>query len=354
MTLRSILTGLILFASAMAQGPVYYSGADTVNTIKNASYCPDTSLVANTITCQTAIGFAGYLPGQTVDVLLANTVSGATTIGINGLAGGPKAVTYNGANPLTSAIGWIAGATARLTFDGTRFVMQGIVGASGGPGNVVAVGNLTPNAIVTGAGPQAIQTPSPTSTLDSNGNEVLAGSLTVGGGTPPPLPAGAGSCVFLGKPNYTAWCVPTVLNQQLALFFLNAVPSANQVLLFGATAGGESQGVFTTFLSTNLTDSASISRIIASGTSALGTSAIAGNSCATVVTTIATGTASTDSISWSPNADISGVTGYGVASTDGLKVYPYPTTNNVNWRVCNGTGSSITPGAVTLNWRVTR
>lgn len=100
--------------------------------------------------------------------------------------------------------------------------------------------------------------------------------------------------------------------------------------------------------------SATITQTIASGTSALGTSAIAANVCATVVTTTATGTASTDAIGWSPNADISGVTGYGVASTDGLKVYPYPTTNNVNWRVCNGTGTSITPGAVTLNWRVTR
>jgi len=93
---------------------------------------------------------------------------------------------------------------------------------------------------------------------------------------------------------------------------------------------------------------------VASGTSALGTSAISANSCATVVTTAATGTLSTDTITWAPNADISGVTGYGVASTDGLKVYPYPTSGNVNWRVCNGTGSSITPGAVTLNWRVVR
>lgn len=93
---------------------------------------------------------------------------------------------------------------------------------------------------------------------------------------------------------------------------------------------------------------------IASGISALGTGAISANTCATVVTTSATGTASTDTISWTPNVDISGITGYGVVSTDGLKVYPYPTANNVNWRVCNGTGSSITPGAVTLNWRVVR
>lgn len=97
-----------------------------------------------------------------------------------------------------------------------------------------------------------------------------------------------------------------------------------------------------------------VTQTIASGTSVLGTSAIAANACATVVTTTATGTASTDTITWSPNADISGVTGYGITSTDGLKIYPYPTTNNVNWRVCNGTAASITPGAVTLNWRVVR
>ncbi len=93
---------------------------------------------------------------------------------------------------------------------------------------------------------------------------------------------------------------------------------------------------------------------IANGTSALGTSAISANTCATLVTTAATGALATDAISWSPNADISGVTGYGFTATDGLKVYPYPTTNNVNWKVCNSTGTSITPGAVTLNWRIVR
>jgi len=100
--------------------------------------------------------------------------------------------------------------------------------------------------------------------------------------------------------------------------------------------------------------SATITQTIASGTSALGTTAISANSCASVVTTAATGTASTDTITWAPNADISGVTGYGYTSTDGLIIYPYPTSNNVNWKVCNATASSITPGAVTLNWRVVR
>ena len=90
------------------------------------------------------------------------------------------------------------------------------------------------------------------------------------------------------------------------------------------------------------------------GTATLGTSAISGNSCATAVTVTAANVLTTDTISWTPNADISGVTGYGVASTDGLKIYPYPTSGNVNFKVCNGTGTSITPGAVTLNWRVSR
>lgn len=93
---------------------------------------------------------------------------------------------------------------------------------------------------------------------------------------------------------------------------------------------------------------------VASGTSALGTGSIGANACASVVTTAATGTLSTDTINWTPNADIGGVTGYGAASTDGLIVYPYPTSGNVNFHVCNATGASITPGAVTLNWSVRR
>jgi hypothetical protein len=94
--------------------------------------------------------------------------------------------------------------------------------------------------------------------------------------------------------------------------------------------------------------------VVASGTSALGTGAISANTCATAVTATATGATTTDRISWTPNADISGVTGYGKASTDGLIIYPYPTAGNVNFKVCNAAGTSITPGAVTLNWAVVR
>lgn len=93
---------------------------------------------------------------------------------------------------------------------------------------------------------------------------------------------------------------------------------------------------------------------IASGTASLGTSAIASGACATVVTVSATGVAATDTITWAPNASIKAVTGYAPSTSGGLSVVPYPTANNVNFDVCNFTASSVTPGAVTLNFRVVR
>jgi len=94
---------------------------------------------------------------------------------------------------------------------------------------------------------------------------------------------------------------------------------------------------------------------VASGTASLGTSAISSGSCASVVTVSASGVATTDTIKFTPNADPTSVTGYGASSSGAvLSVYAYPTANNVNFKVCNSTGSSITPGSMTLNWEVTR
>jgi hypothetical protein len=99
---------------------------------------------------------------------------------------------------------------------------------------------------------------------------------------------------------------------------------------------------------------ATIPRVVASGTAALGTSAITSASCATVVTATATGTATTDVVDASFNGDPSAVTGYAPVTTGMLTILSYPTTNTVNFKVCNTTGSSITPGAITLNWSVRR
>jgi hypothetical protein len=93
---------------------------------------------------------------------------------------------------------------------------------------------------------------------------------------------------------------------------------------------------------------------IFTGTATLGTSSINSGACATVVTVGATGTLTTDIISFTPNADITAVTGYAPVTAGGLAIYPYPTADNANFKVCNPTSSSITPGAVTLNFMVTR
>lgn len=93
---------------------------------------------------------------------------------------------------------------------------------------------------------------------------------------------------------------------------------------------------------------------IASGSVALGTTAIASASCATVVTASATGTATTDVLSYSFNADPTGITGFAPSSSGMLTILAYPTANTANFKVCNNTAASITPGAVTLNWRVAR
>jgi hypothetical protein len=91
---------------------------------------------------------------------------------------------------------------------------------------------------------------------------------------------------------------------------------------------------------------------VASGTITLPTTAIASNTC-TLATATATGATTADTLSWSPNADIHSVTGYG--GTSGfLTIYPYITANTANLNVCNFTGSSITPGAVTVNFRINR
>ena len=93
---------------------------------------------------------------------------------------------------------------------------------------------------------------------------------------------------------------------------------------------------------------------ILSGSQALGTSSIAANACASAISIASTGVVTTDVILITPNADISGVTGYGPLSTDGLTVNAYPTAGHVNIKVCNTTGTAIVPGAVTVNWSVPR
>jgi hypothetical protein len=132
-------------------------------------------------------------------------------------------------------------------------------------------------------------------------------------------------------------------------------PAGQQVGFADATNASAVTSVQTQLTSANgVTGGSGSTTTIASGTSALGTSAISSGACATVVTTTASGVASTDAIEWTPNASIKAVTGYAPSTSGGLSIAAYPTSGNVNFDVCNWSSGSITPGAVTLNWRVVR
>ena len=92
---------------------------------------------------------------------------------------------------------------------------------------------------------------------------------------------------------------------------------------------------------------------IASGAVSLGTSSIAANSCATTINVSATGASSGDTIIVNPNNSIKATIGY--RPQDSLVITWYPTTNFVNFDVCNkDQTNAITPGSVILNWRITR
>lgn len=109
-------------------------------------------------------------------------------------------------------------------------------------------------------------------------------------------------------------------------------------------------GTFMRLVST----AASTTQTIASGTLALATAAIASGACGTAQTATATGALTTDAMLVSFAGNITAVTGYTAATTGSLRVDTYLTANTFNVVVCNATSASITPGAVSVNWRVVR
>lgn len=127
--------------------------------------------------------------------------------------------------------------------------------------------------------------------------------------------------------------------------------SANTIFA-GPSSGGATTPGFRAMVTADLP--AGVSQTIASGSLTLNTTSVGSAACSSAQTATATGAATTDAIEVSFNGDPTAVTGYIPLTTGMLTIIPYPTTNTVNFKVCNNTAASITPGAVTLNWRVIR
>lgn len=175
------------------------------------------------------------------------------------------------------------------------------------------------------------------------------------------------ACVVSGSPvttTGTLTCTPAGTSGGVPYFSSSSALSSSaalaaNALVIGGGAGASPATTTTgtgvlTALGNNLSAAGGVTSTIASGTSAMGTGAITSGTCATVVTTTATNTATTDVIMAGFNGDPTAVTGYAPATAGMLTIISYPTANNVNFKVCNNTSSSITPGAITLNWRVVR
>lgn len=103
------------------------------------------------------------------------------------------------------------------------------------------------------------------------------------------------------------------------------------------------------------TTSATITQTIASGQTAIPVTSLAGNSCdASATTATATGGATTDAVAVTYASDPTAVTGYGGGTSGGITISAWVTSNTFNFKRCNQTGSSISPGALNINWRITR
>jgi hypothetical protein len=95
-------------------------------------------------------------------------------------------------------------------------------------------------------------------------------------------------------------------------------------------------------------------QVISGGTVALGTAAIPSGGCAPAVTSTASGVAANDTIIYNTNTDPTVVQGYRPSSSGSLYIWAFPTANNVSFAVCNPSSAPITPGALSVNWKVMR
>lgn len=299
----------------------------------------------------------------------AGACPGAITAGINGqlllgvTSAAPQMATMSGDATISNA-GALTLATVNAnvgTFGSATQASQVAVNAKG---LITAVSNVTATPAIgsiTGLG-TGIGTALAT-------NVGTAGSVVVNGGalgTPSSgtatsltgLPistglAGAGTGVLAALGN--------TLNAASGLVgFSGALGTPTSGTLTNATALPLSTGIsglgtgVATQLALPVSTNGGSTTTLASGATAMGTSAIGSATCATAVSPAAIGVLTTDVVNWSFNGDPTAVTGYIPSASGMLAVIAYPTAGNVNFKICNNTSGSITPGAITLNWRVVR
>lgn len=124
-------------------------------------------------------------------------------------------------------------------------------------------------------------------------------------------------------------------------------PTSGSIRVWGNTATGNLECLTSS-------GGACLPTIVASGQTAMATSSVSANTCTSGTTASATNALTTDSAELTYASDPTGVTGYGAGTSGGITIRTWLTANTINFKECNETGSSITPGALSLNWRIIR
>lgn len=376
-----------------AGAPVLFNGAlgtPSSGTLTNATGLPIAGLAniaANTMlgnwTGSTAAVSANTIPSCAADGSHALTYTNGTGVLCTAISGGGavSSVTATDAtltiSPTTGAVlagvnlansnAWTALQTIAATNAGAFKVGLGLTNpafqvdtstASSATGikikSAAAAGGVAVSVITSGTNENLAVDAAGSGTITLGGTSTgaitltrattMSAALTYGGVTLSNAVTGTGNMVLSTSPTFTTPVLGTPTSGTLT----NATG-----LPISSGVSGLGTGIATA-LAVNTGTVGAPSILIAAGTLSLSTSAIGSGACTSAQTSTGTGIASTDAIAISFNADVTAVTGYAPVTTGGLAIYPYPTTNTVNVKVCNPTSSSITPGAVTLNYRVVR
>lgn len=237
---------------ATQTGPIPLSQLDTnfssLATVINSTstfsnYYVDSSGSANSIvvTISSPTQFS-YVAGQTLQVKVANTVTGATTINVNGI--GAKSVVTTAGGALTSGV-IVAGSVVSLTYDGTNFQLQNAISSGGTVSSVSGTGTvngITLTGTVTTTGSLTLG-----GTLSGIGNSQLTNSSVTIGSTSVALGATVTtfSGVTLTSPTLTTPALGTPASGTLSnctvdgtngVGYIN-VPQNSQTVSYTAVAG---------------------------------------------------------------------------------------------------------------------
>lgn len=291
-------------------------------------------------------------------------LSGTATANQIPLSGSSAAPTWSTATyPSTAAAGTLLAAATANTIAATA---TPTLGANGGTGGQITFNGSTSGSVqlkvAAAAGTGTIfQLPATNGTntyvLQTDGAGITSWVPSVGGGTITSITCAASLTCTASNPitttgtitlnvgNANSWTAAQTFDSSIA----KVKGSSTGVTSIASANSGASN--YTATLQA-LTGTLSIS--VASGAKALATSAISSGSCSSAQTDTATGTLTTDAIIATFSADPTATTGYSASANGGLTIVAYPTADTVNFKVCNNTLASITPGAVTINWRVVR